>query len=228
MKIDHHLQLTMLRKLAGSEDLIRYSDLKEGDTENSLFSYHLNKLIDRGMVDRNDDGYSLSINGARWLNDNGFRIAQNEAPRVMIALVVQNAAGDYLVAQRAGQLKSTINDYMLLTHQYVNSDDIDDQIRQAIDRYVPGGSVINRTDFGFVQIKATYDLDARVMRNLFCVVKCQVAPFDPPEPTPSASYSWMSEADIRQLDHPSATILRAVINYMSDDSNHHGTPLFAS
>lgn len=112
MNIDHHLQQSIIELLKQSAEPVRYTDLKDPTIENSLFSYHLNKLLTRGMVQKIDDRYSLTVEGARWVNDNGTSIRQTKAPRVAVALVVQNEAGDYLVGQRTGQMQTMINDYI--------------------------------------------------------------------------------------------------------------------
>jgi len=227
MNIDHHLQKTILESLASSDDLVRYGDLKPGDIENSLFSYHLNKLIDRGMVDKSDDGYALSIEGARWLNDNGLTLRAKELPRVMVALVVQNEAGLYLVGQRLGQFKTMINDYMLPTVQYTSDVDLEQQTDEAMARYLLAAQIVQRANFGFVQIKATYN-DDRIMRNLFYVTRCNVKALDgSPIMIGRNHYDWMDWDTIMQLDHPSATILRSIIDYTQDDHHRHDTPLFA-
>ncbi|MDB5183357.1 MAG: hypothetical protein JWO07_38 [Candidatus Saccharibacteria bacterium] len=225
MNIDHHLQQAILEKLAQSGQLVRYSDLKDDTIENSLFSYHLNKLIDRKMVDKTDDGYRLSIDGARWLNDNGFALRQSETLRVYVALVIQNDAGEYLVGQRTGQFKSTINDYILPSNAYVNELDLSDQIDTAIATFIPNDNLGDITDYGFVQIKAAY-VDDVVLRSLFHVSYCYVTNFEPTNTKQASEYTWMSKDEIDKIKHPSAGILREIIDYTQDADNHHETPLF--
>jgi hypothetical protein len=226
MNIDHHLQQSILHKLAESVAPVRYSDLKEDDIENSLFSYHLNKLIDRKMVDKSDNGYMLSIEGARWLNDNGFELRESETLRVFVALVIQNGTGDYLVGQRTGQFKETINDYILPSNAYVNDADLTDQINQTLLTFIPYEALKQRTDFGFAQIKATYSDDA-VMRTLFHVSYCRTDDFEPLEPKQASTYEWMTSQQIEVIDHPSATILRSLIGYVQNDDNKSTTPVIA-
>lgn len=223
MDIDHHLQQTIIERLKQSTDPVRYTDLKDPTLENSLFSYHLNKLITRNMVQKTDDGYALTIEGARWLNDNGFLLKPKEAPRVFIALVVQNNDGKYLINQRSGQMKSAINDYMFATTVYSNDAAISDQIQAAITKHIPDGKLVERTEFGFVQIQPVY-IDNRTMRSLVSVTRCQVEPFEPPLET----QRWMSRDEINAIDHPSAEILRQIIDYTQNSSAAHDTPSFAS
>lgn len=85
MQLTHHLQLDFVKKLAESPKPVSYSELKRPDIENSLFSYHLNKLLSNGLVQKEGDGYSLTVEGSRWLNDNGFSLQTEEKLRVYIA-----------------------------------------------------------------------------------------------------------------------------------------------
>ncbi len=213
MHIDHHLQQAALRQLAASDAPVRYGDLKQGDIESSLFSYHLNKLLDRGMVEKTDDGYVLTRDGARWLNDNGFGMTADDAPRVFVALVMQNDAGDYLVGQRTGQFHETINDYIVPSATYSNGSDLPEQINAAIASFVPADALKERADHGFVQIKATYS-DSAVVRALFSVTFCKTSDFEPLQPYSSSRYEWLSLDAIEKIDHPSALILRDIIRYV--------------
>ncbi len=219
MNIDHHIQLTLIKKLTESEKAVKYNDLKEDGIENSLFSYHLNKLLDRGMVTKTDAGYTLTVDGARWINDNGVTIQPKNAPRVFVALVVQKEDSSYLVGQRTGQFKETINDYMLPSIRYTNDVDLTVQVDQAIETFIPAGCSIEVLDYGFVQIKATY-VDNAVMRNLFHLTFCKVKSFD----LEADNYQWHTQGQIEEIEHPSATILRQLIAYTQDVSNQHETP----
>jgi ADP-ribose pyrophosphatase YjhB (NUDIX family) len=61
------IQLQILQKLYGAERL-RYSEMRPEDVENDLFNYHLQSLVKRGFVSKNDLGYSLSTVGLRFIN----------------------------------------------------------------------------------------------------------------------------------------------------------------
>lgn len=223
MNIDHHLQLAMIEKLASSAEALKYSDLKDKTVENSLFSYHLNKLIQRDMVVKQEDGYSLTKEGARWLNDNGIKMQPREAARIYIALVVQNDKGQYLIGQRTGQFSQKISDYILPSVPYTNSLDLSDQINNVVSTFLAGSEVTDQVDFGFMQIRATYK-DGKVMRNLFSVTACKVNNFIQLVPG-NAEYAWLEWEEVETIDHPSAEILRQVIVYIQDDRKAHSTPL---
>ena len=63
--LDHHIQRTIVYRLAFSEGL-RFSELKPDTLENKLFDYHLKKVVAAGYVVKATDGlYTLSPEGRR-------------------------------------------------------------------------------------------------------------------------------------------------------------------
>jgi hypothetical protein len=117
--IDHFLQADILNKLAAAEGPIRFSDLKQDGIENSLFMYHTNKLIGRGLVDKTDTGFTLTLKGVRWVNYSGtlhdFSIT---TPRPLVQFIIQDGADNTLLAIRRGQLRKQLNDYLLPGNVY--------------------------------------------------------------------------------------------------------------
>ncbi len=224
MNIDHHIQQTMINRLAESSGPVKYNDLKGNETENSLFSYHLNKLIYRGIVQKSDNGYTLTVEGARWLNDNGVVMRAKKAPRVFVALVIHDGKSSYLIGQRTGQFKVAINDYILPSCEYTNDIDLPDQIDEAIASFIPEGKLADRSDRGFMQIKAIYD-DNVVMRSLFHITVCKVDEFEPLRVYEASEYEWLDRLQIEKIDHPSATILREIIDLITGEQSQFRTPL---
>lgn len=112
--IDHFLQADILNKLAAADEPVRFSDLKQDGIENSLFMYHVNKLIGRGLVSKIEAGFTLTLKGARWTNYAGtlhdFSIM---TPRPLVQFIIQDNAGNTLLAIRKGQLRKQLNDYLL-------------------------------------------------------------------------------------------------------------------
>jgi len=111
--VDHYLQAAILEKLALAEDSLRFSELKEEGIENSLFMYHANKLIARGAVSKTENGFSLTPNGARWVNavdTNMF--AAKPTPRPLVQFVILHGE-QLLLSKRKGRLKDYLNEYML-------------------------------------------------------------------------------------------------------------------
>ncbi|HET6746796.1 MAG TPA: NUDIX domain-containing protein [Candidatus Saccharimonadales bacterium] len=113
MHIDHYLQGVMLSKLAASDTPLRFSELKDDGIENSLFMYHANKLIARGMLEKTDKGFYLTPNGARWVNTMTSDMWYTKpTPRPLIQFVITRD-NEVLLSSRTGQLKELLNDYML-------------------------------------------------------------------------------------------------------------------
>jgi hypothetical protein len=112
--IDHFLQADILNKLTAADKPIRFSHLKQDGIENSLFMYHANKLIGRGLIAKTAAGFSLTLKGARWANYAGvFHDFSITTPRPIVQFIIQNDAGFVLLAVRKGQLRQRLNDFLL-------------------------------------------------------------------------------------------------------------------
>jgi ADP-ribose pyrophosphatase YjhB (NUDIX family) len=112
--LDHFIQAEIITKLAASDKAIRFSELKEAGIENSLFMYHANKLIDRGLISKTDDGFALTLKGARWANYAGtFHDFSVTTPRPLVQFIITDHQNNVLLAQRKGQIREQLNDYLL-------------------------------------------------------------------------------------------------------------------
>lgn len=107
------MQAEVLRRLAASTEPIRFTDLKEDGIENGLFMYHTNKLIDRKLIEKSGQGFMLTAQGARWVNNADTSLMTGPVlPRLLVQCLI--VSGDaYLVARRTGSLKQHLNQYML-------------------------------------------------------------------------------------------------------------------
>lgn len=111
--VDHFLQAQIMQQLVASENPIRFSELKEDGIENSLFMYHVNKLIDRGLIEKHQGGFRLTTKGARWVNYAGPNLLKKElTPRPLVQCTILSD-NSILVAKRTGSLKNYLNEYML-------------------------------------------------------------------------------------------------------------------
>lgn len=112
--IDHFLQAEIVARLTANDRPLRFSELKEAGIENSLFMYHANKLIARGLIQKNDEGFSLTLKGARWANYAGiFHDFAVTTPRPLVQFVIRDAQDHVMLAVRKGQLRQLLNDYLL-------------------------------------------------------------------------------------------------------------------
>lgn len=101
--IDHHIQRSILHHLALADSL-RFSQLKPDVLENKLFTYHLNKVVKAGYVNKQEDGtYALTPEGRRL----GLRAVQIEntdltKPHSVLFLVVRRASDRAWLLYRRG------------------------------------------------------------------------------------------------------------------------------
>lgn len=99
--LDHYLQRDIVYRLAFTDNA-RFSDIKPDDIENKLFTYHLQKLIAAGYVEKNEEGfYSLTAEGRR-VGVGAFRthhMAMDRAYSVLI-LAIRRADGAWLLYRR--------------------------------------------------------------------------------------------------------------------------------
>lgn len=110
MHIDHHLQSRIVDALWDGER--SFSELKPSDIENSLFMYHLRKLITRGIVAKGTRGYELTPEGTRWAHtlDDSYRTPHGIRMLVQLFVVRDN---QLLVSKRRGVAAVHLNTYLL-------------------------------------------------------------------------------------------------------------------
>lgn len=109
--LDHHIQSAIVLQLLTDGEQ-SFSSLKPDGVENSLFMYHMRKLIGRGIVSKTTTGFTLTPEGARWANKSGAELSIPELPRPMVQLLVIKD-GRVLIAERADHLARHMNRYML-------------------------------------------------------------------------------------------------------------------
>jgi len=112
--IDHYIQADIVNRLYGS-DVLAFSDLKQDDVENSLFMYHMHKLIDRGVVEKTNQGFKLTLKGVRWVNYLGPRALQPiQLPRLLINFILTDPSrAQILLSRRLGPSAGILNEYLL-------------------------------------------------------------------------------------------------------------------
>lgn len=100
--LDHHLQRGIVYHLALTRAM-RFSDLKPGEIENKLFTYHLKKVITAGYVQKDEEGlYRLTSKGRRL----GIRVNEStqqliDKPESVFFLVIRRKAdGSWLLYKR--------------------------------------------------------------------------------------------------------------------------------
>ncbi|HSX39884.1 MAG TPA: NUDIX domain-containing protein [Candidatus Saccharimonadales bacterium] len=103
MKQLHEIQLNILRDLLFS-DVLRYSDIKPVDMENSQIVFHIDKLIENGLVTKVDTLYKLTDAGKEYANqiDTDIVKVPHAVKATTIFCAVRNASSEkeYLIYKR--------------------------------------------------------------------------------------------------------------------------------
>lgn len=112
--IDHYIQADIVNKLY-TVGVLSFSELKPDDIENSLFMYHMRKLLDRGVAEKTEQGFQLTRKGLRWVNHIGSSTLQPKPlPRLLINFVITNPTNTKIVlARRSGPVATQLNEYLL-------------------------------------------------------------------------------------------------------------------
>jgi ADP-ribose pyrophosphatase YjhB (NUDIX family) len=71
------IKRNILSQLLRTKDWLRYSEIYDHSIENDLFNYHLQHLVDKGLVDKQDKKYHISDAGILFSQDEGAIGAQN-------------------------------------------------------------------------------------------------------------------------------------------------------
>lgn len=107
---EHHIQDKIIASLVGGER--RFSELVPKGMENSLFMYHMRKLAQQGIVEKDDQIYRLTLKGAQLYNARHHLDKPLNYPRALIQfLVVQD--DNLLLSRRTTAIAKQLNEYML-------------------------------------------------------------------------------------------------------------------
>lgn len=68
MQVLSPIQNQILSSLKNA-NVLRYGEMKPSDIDNDLYNYHLQQLVKKGLVDRYEDGYTLSKEGVQYVAD---------------------------------------------------------------------------------------------------------------------------------------------------------------
>ncbi len=100
----HITQRDVIAKLMYSDEL-RYSEIKPKDMTGNQFAYHLDRLIARKLIEKNQNGlYSLTLEGMRRTDHLSQKTMKRAVqPKAASALFAQNSEGEVLL-QRRGRM----------------------------------------------------------------------------------------------------------------------------
>ncbi len=98
--LDHIIQKHIVRKLL-SAGKAKFSELRPDRVESNLFMYHLNLLIKRGVVEKNDGQYVLSAAGGAFVDRaNLDKLEFRVQPKIVTILAITSASGKWLLLER--------------------------------------------------------------------------------------------------------------------------------
>lgn len=98
--VDHVIQKHILRTLVSASSA-RFSELKPPKTESNLFMYHLNQLIKRGVVMKDDGKYTLSAVGMAFVDRaNLDKLVFRIQPKIVTILAIKSSSGNWLLLER--------------------------------------------------------------------------------------------------------------------------------
>jgi hypothetical protein len=129
----HHIQKSILYDLA-FRDEARFSELKDGDIENKLFTYHLKQLINDNLVEKTEDGsYRLSAEGRRQavsIYDSRDKTA-TKARSVVFVAIRRKGDGAWLLYRRNTHPLKDLSGFMHITPDY-SFQTIQEQIKHDV------------------------------------------------------------------------------------------------
>jgi ADP-ribose pyrophosphatase YjhB (NUDIX family) len=103
ISVKHHIQRHIIDVLMYAE-FARFRDLRPPRTDTNLFSYHLKALIKEGVVEKTEEGYTLSRLGLSYVDrvSTEKKVVRSQ-PKIITMLLVQNSNGDILLQKRDKQ-----------------------------------------------------------------------------------------------------------------------------
>lgn len=102
-EINHHIQKHVLAYLMEHE-YARFRDLRPPKTDTNLYSYHLKLLQKRQFVEKTEQGYTLGVKGALYVDRiNADSVKLSPQPKVVTMAIIQNQNGDVLMYDKVRQ-----------------------------------------------------------------------------------------------------------------------------
>lgn len=101
--VEHWIQKHIISVLM-HQKFARFRDMRPPKADTNLYSYHLKLLLGRGFVDKSDQGYSLGIDGLKYVDRLGANTGNlSVQPKIITMLVIQNEYGGTLMYRKQRQ-----------------------------------------------------------------------------------------------------------------------------
>jgi 8-oxo-dGTP pyrophosphatase MutT (NUDIX family) len=85
------------------KEYARYSEMRPEKIDSNLYAYHLNRLVLSGYIEKKAEGYTLSIQGLRYVEYASSSMRINTQPKITTAIMIQNNDGNILLTKRVKQ-----------------------------------------------------------------------------------------------------------------------------
>lgn len=209
--IDHHLQVEIMRRLAFASEPIRFTDLKEEGIENSLFMYHLNKLISKKLVNKSEDGFTLTADGANWANIVGVGNFSLQLTPIPLVQMVIKSGNKILIAHRKGQTAKLLNNNLLPGGPHRYGSDAQQNVQEALQSCLPGA----QADFKLLTVADVIVTTKQdfTHHSISHIYECQLPETTEPDATnPLYGYEWVEYQEaVNNLDIPLLVLLNQKI-----------------
>jgi len=104
-EIQHHIERSILRKLT-TQASAHFSEMRPMIVDSNLYSYHLKKLVKRGLVVQSGRDYMLSARGLAYVDKismDDFRTTSHLQPKIVTSIILKNEDNQILLTKRAKQ-----------------------------------------------------------------------------------------------------------------------------
>lgn len=188
--IEHHIQKDILIRLSKAASL-RFSELKPEELESNSFMYHLRQLQGQKLVDKTEDGYSLSSSGLAYIDGFSFHtLKPRKQPKLICILIVRNQDGEWLMARRKYQ--PYIDQYMLVSGKQHLGEAPQDHAQRELNEKLRMNIPLTRRGFADIRIYRDDMLITHVSAHLY--VGDSTADSLPPS-TDQFDFAWVKEKD---------------------------------
>ena len=101
--LQHHIQKHIISVLM-YQKFARFRDLRPPKVDTNLYSYHLKLLQKAKLVEKTEDGYTLTKKGILYIDRvTTSTLDVRSQPKIITMLLVQNSEGDILLFRRRRQ-----------------------------------------------------------------------------------------------------------------------------
>lgn len=166
ISVNHKIQNSIIDLLTYQETA-RFKDLRPPKTDTNVFSYHLNVLLKSGLLQKVDEGYSLTPLGASYVDRINEKKSLRSQPKIIIMFLVQNSNGDVLLQKRLKQ--PYINTWTL---PYGNVDIQDESLHIAAKRLANKKLGLNNQEFShagecYIRVRDSKQVLSTTLVHLF-------------------------------------------------------------